>query len=111
MRGNDLHEVRGGCATPNGTVELMAYQQHLKRMKVCPGDSAPCAANATTSSATPIRHRRSTPSILDLPCDASRDQPSRRDLNNAWTVKSFGWTYHVIGPAHRFVRDMLGPEP
>jgi hypothetical protein len=38
MRGNDLNEVRGACATPNGTVELMAYQQHLSRMKVCPPD-------------------------------------------------------------------------
>lgn len=38
MRGNDLHEVRGACATPNGTVQLMAYQQHLARMKVCPPD-------------------------------------------------------------------------
>jgi hypothetical protein len=36
MRGNDLHQVKGSCATPNGTVELMAYQQHLKRERVCP---------------------------------------------------------------------------
>lgn len=38
MRGNDLHEVAGACATPYGQVELRAYQQHLKRMKVCPPD-------------------------------------------------------------------------
>lgn len=38
MRGNDLREVRGACATPNGLVELRAYQQHLKRQKVCPPD-------------------------------------------------------------------------
>lgn len=36
LRGNDLSEVRGGCATPNGMVELRAYQQHLKRLKLCP---------------------------------------------------------------------------
>lgn len=36
LRGNDLSEVRGGCATPNGTVELRAYQQHLRRRKICP---------------------------------------------------------------------------
>lgn len=38
MRGNDLKEVSGSCATPFGTVELRAYQQHLKRQKVCPPD-------------------------------------------------------------------------
>ena len=38
MRGNDLHEVRGACASPDGQVELRAYQQHLKRKKVCPPD-------------------------------------------------------------------------
>lgn len=36
MRGNDLREVSGSCATPYGLVELRAYQQHLKRQKVCP---------------------------------------------------------------------------
>ena len=38
MRGNDLREVSGSCATPFGLVELRAYQQHLKRQKVCPPD-------------------------------------------------------------------------
>ena len=38
MRGNDLREVSGACATPGGLVELRAYQQHLKRQKVCPPD-------------------------------------------------------------------------
>jgi hypothetical protein len=38
MRGNDLRDVHGACATPNGKVELRAYQQHLKRLKVCPPD-------------------------------------------------------------------------
>lgn len=38
MRGNDLHEIRGACASPNGLVELRAYQQHLRRRKVCPPD-------------------------------------------------------------------------
>lgn len=38
MRGNDLREVSGSCATPGGVVELSAYQQHLKRQKVCPPD-------------------------------------------------------------------------
>lgn len=38
MRGNDLKEVSGSCATPFGLVELRAYQQHLKRQKVCPPD-------------------------------------------------------------------------
>jgi len=44
MRGNDLHQVQGSCATPNGTVELMAYQQHLQRERVCPPD-CPTASN------------------------------------------------------------------
>jgi hypothetical protein len=38
MRGNDLREVSGGCAAPGAKVELVAYQQHIKRQKVCPPD-------------------------------------------------------------------------
>jgi hypothetical protein len=38
MRGNDLREIRGSCAAPNGTVELIASQQHLSRQRVCPPD-------------------------------------------------------------------------
>ena len=34
--GNDLNELRGHCATRNATIELQAYQQHLKRRDVCP---------------------------------------------------------------------------
>lgn len=44
LRGNDLHEVSGSCAAPNGLVELIAYQQHLKRRKVCPPD-CPTSSN------------------------------------------------------------------
>lgn len=38
MRGNDLRELRGSCATPNGNVQLRAYQQHLARERICPPD-------------------------------------------------------------------------
>lgn len=36
MTGNDLDELRGHCAPALATLELQAYQQHLKRAEVCP---------------------------------------------------------------------------
>jgi len=46
MRGNDLREIKGSCAAPNGLVELTAYQQHLARQRLCPPD-CPSGSNYT----------------------------------------------------------------
>lgn len=36
MKGNDLNEVRGGCAPGGARVELQVSQRHLARAKLCP---------------------------------------------------------------------------
>jgi hypothetical protein len=36
MKGNDLNEVRGGCAPPFAAIEIQVAQQHIRREPVCP---------------------------------------------------------------------------
>jgi hypothetical protein len=36
MRGNDLNEVRGGCAPAGAQIEVQVAQQHIRREPICP---------------------------------------------------------------------------